>query len=124
MGKTLAILIEVNVSGEESKYGFAPEPRDTFFAATNEIIALPNLNLNGLMTVAPIAPSADDARPRATFRALRQLRDELCQKTGRALPHLSMGMTDDFETAIAEGATILRVGRAIFGERKSLGENK
>jgi uncharacterized pyridoxal phosphate-containing UPF0001 family protein len=70
------------------------------------------------MTIAPMIAQPDDARPRAAFRALRELRDELRARfPDRAWQHLSMGMTDDFETAIAEGATIVRVGRAIFGER-------
>lgn len=123
LSKKISILLEVNVSGEASKYGFAPEPRETFFAAVRDIIGLSNLDLQGLMTVAPIMQNADDARPRSTFRALRELRDQLrIQFPNHALPHLSMGMTDDFQAAIAEGATIIRVGRAIFGERKSPGE--
>ena len=117
LGKTMPILFEVNISGEASKYGFAPAPRETFFAAVREVIALPNLDLQGLMTVAPIVAYADDARP--YFRTLRELRDELRGRfPNRAWLHLSMGMTDDFEAAIAEGTTIVRIGRAIFGERK------
>jgi pyridoxal phosphate enzyme (YggS family) len=117
LGKTLPIMLEVNVSGEPSKYGFAPAPRETFFAAVHDILALPNLDLQGLMTIAPIVAHADDARPH--FRALRVLRDELRGRfPDHAWPHLSMGMTDDFAGAITEGATIVRIGRAIFGERK------
>ena len=124
LNKKIPILLEVNVSGEMSKYGFAPEPRDAFFDAVRGIVALPNLDVHGLMTVAPIAQNADDARPRSAFRALRALRDELRRELpSHSLPHLSMGMTDDFEIAIAEGATIVRIGRAIFGERKLPGEN-
>ena len=116
LGKILPILLEVNISGEPSKYGFAPAPRDSFFAAVRDILVMPHLDLQGLMTIAPIAAHADDARPH--FRALRELRDELRARfPDRAWPHLSMGMTDDFEAAIAEGATIVRIGRAIFGER-------
>jgi len=117
LGKTMPILLEVNVSGEASKYGFAPAPRDAFFAAAREIMTLPNLDPQGLMTIAPIVAQAEDARP--FFRALRELRDELRgQFPDRPWKHLSMGMTDDFQVAIAEGATIVRIGRAIFGERK------
>ncbi len=119
LGKTLAILIEVNVSGEASKSGFAPAPRDAFFDAVRDILTLPRLDAQGLMTVAPIGAHADDARPRAAFRALRELRDELRARfPDRAWKDLSMGMSDDFQAAIAEGATIVRIGRAIFGERK------
>jgi pyridoxal phosphate enzyme (YggS family) len=117
IGKTMAILLEVNVSGEESKDGFAPHPREKFFDDVRAILAMPNLDVQGLMTIAPIVPNPDDARPH--FRALYALRDELAQQfPGCAWQHLSMGMTDDFEAAIAEGATMVRIGRAIFGERK------
>jgi PLP dependent protein len=109
----LPILLEVNVAGEASKYGFHPEDLP---AAVETITALPGLALQGLMTVAPIAADPEEVRP--VFAALRALRDELT----RSYPtldwrHLSMGMTDDFEVAIEEGATIVRVGRAIFGDR-------
>jgi PLP dependent protein len=109
----LPILLEVNVSGEASKYGFRPEELP---GAVEVIAALPGLALQGLMTVAPIAADPEDVRP--VFAALCALRDALT----RSYPtldwrHLSMGMTDDFEVAIEEGATIVRVGRAIFGER-------
>jgi pyridoxal phosphate enzyme (YggS family) len=117
LGKRMPILLEVNVSGEASKYGFAPAPREAFFAAVREILTLPNLDTQGLMTVAPMVAQAEDAR--VFFRALRELRDELRgQFPNCSWKHLSMGMTDDFEAAIAEGATIIRIGRAIFGERK------
>jgi uncharacterized pyridoxal phosphate-containing UPF0001 family protein len=77
------------------------------------------VRVEGLMTVAPIAADAEDARP--VFRALRQLRDELAARFPQAgWRHLSMGMTDDFEVAIQEGATMVRIGRAIFGERQSV----
>lgn len=116
--KTLPILLQVNVSGEASKYGLAPAPRDAFLSAVNEILTLPNLDVQGLMTIAPIVAQPDDARP--CFSALRQLRDELNARfPHRPWKHLSMGMTDDFDAAIAEGATIVRIGRAIFGERQT-----
>lgn len=117
LNKTIPILLEVNIAGEASKYGFAPEPRAEFFAAVRAILALPHLDVQGLMTIAPIVAQPDDARP--YFRALRELRDELRARfSDCAWQHLSMGMTDDFEAAIAEGATIVRVGRAIFGSRE------
>ncbi|MGE5263489.1 MAG: YggS family pyridoxal phosphate-dependent enzyme [Acidobacteriota bacterium] len=116
LGKTLPVLLEINVSGEASKYGLASEPRENLFVIVDEVLRLPHLDVQGLMTMAPIVNVPDDARP--VFRALCELRDELRTRfPGRAWKHLSMGMTDDFEIAIAEGATIVRIGRAIFGER-------
>ncbi len=116
LSKTLPVLLEVNVSGETSKYGIPAEPRAGVYTAVREIAGRAHLDLQGLMTVAPIVSDPEQARRH--FRALRQLRDELLiHFPERALPHLSMGMTDDFEVAIDEGATIVRIGRAIFGER-------
>jgi uncharacterized pyridoxal phosphate-containing UPF0001 family protein len=87
-----------------------------FLAAVEQIVALPHLDVQGLMTVAPYNPDPEAARP--TFRSLHQLRDELVRRFPTApWSHLSMGMTGDFEVAIEEGATMVRVGRAIFGER-------
>jgi pyridoxal phosphate enzyme (YggS family) len=117
----LPVLLEVNVSGEASKYGFAVHEGDGrlldgFLATVQEIGALPRLEVQGLMTVAPLG--APEAELRSCFRRLRlllnRLREQLPNEPWR---HLSMGMTDDFEVAIEEGATILRIGRAIFGER-------
>ena len=102
----VSILLEVNVAQEASKFGFTP---DELSQAFSDIAALPHLDVRGLMTVAPLA--ADPERVRPVFRRLRELRDEL------GLRELSMGMTDDFEVAIEEGATMVRVGRAIFGPR-------
>jgi PLP dependent protein len=114
--KPLPILLEVNVSGEESKYGFDGARRGELFGAAGAIARLPNLRLDGLMTMAPIIDDPEQARP--VFRALRDLRDELeARDSAVKLPHLSMGMTDDFEVAIEEDATLVRIGRAIFGER-------
>ncbi len=114
--KTVPVLLEVNVSGEGSKFGWAAEPRQALYAAIKELIALQHLDVQGLMTVAPMVSNPQDARP--FFRALRELRDELRVRfPERAWPHLSMGMTDDFQVAIAEGSTIVRIGRAIFGDR-------
>ncbi len=105
--RRLPVLLEVNVSGEATKGGLEP---DDVAAAVKSISALPNLELRGLMTIAPIVTEPNDARP--YFRHLRRLRDDL------GLKELSMGMTDDFEAAIEEGATMIRIGRAIFGERR------
>lgn len=112
-GETLPVLLEVNVSGEESKSGFAPAGLPP---ALEEIGSLPGLQVEGLMTMAPIVEDPELTRP--VFRDLRHLRDQLArQYPGMPWKHLSMGMTDDFEVAIEEGATLVRVGRAIFGER-------
>jgi pyridoxal phosphate enzyme (YggS family) len=109
----LPILLEVNVSGETSKYGFRPEELP---AAVEAIAALPGLWLQGLMTVAPIAANPEEVRP--VFAGLRRFCDDLARRYPQLdWRHLSMGMTDDFEVAIEEGATMVRVGRAIFGER-------
>lgn len=105
--KALPVLLQVNVSGEVPKSGFAV---DTVGAAFSEIRRLPNLEVIGLMTIAPIAANPEDVRP--VFRKLRELRDSF------GLRHLSMGMSDDFEVAIEEGATMLRIGRTIFGDRR------
>ena len=105
--KTLPVLLEVNVSGEATKGGFSVAE---IAAAAKGIRQLPNLKTMGLMTVAPFVADPEEVRP--VFRKLRELRDSL------GLEHLSMGMTDDFEVAIEEGATMLRIGRAIFGERR------
>lgn len=124
-GKIMSILLEANVSGEESKYGFALErwaedekQRERFFAIVEGILALPQVEVQGLMTMAPIVADPEEARP--YFRRLRRLRDALAERfPGEHWRHLSMGMTDDFEVAIEEGATIVRIGRAIFGERRA-----
>ena len=121
-GKSLTVLLEFNVSGEAGKYGYTAN-RDTIardsklLDAIAAIAALPNLHLDGLMTMAPIVAEAEQARP--AFCALRELRDQLAARFPQcSWRHLSMGMTDDFEVAIEEGATIVRIGRAIFGERR------
>ncbi len=112
-GKTMPILLEVNVSGEASKYGLAP---DEVEAVVEGLLPLPCLELQGVMTMAPIVADPEEARP--VFRALRRLRDDLAARFPSVnWQHLSMGMTDDFEVAIEEGATLVRIGRAIFGER-------
>ena len=106
----LPILLEVNTSGEASKQGFAPDElpalADTLAQYT------PTLDVQGLMTMAALG--ADAATCRRSFAQLRQLRDELIGRLGHSLPHLSMGMSGDFEEAIAEGATLVRIGSSLF----------
>lgn len=111
------VLLEVNVSGEGSKFGFKPE---TLRQQFQEVLALNRLTVEGLMTIPPLAPEAEASRK--FFIQLRELRDQLQQIVGAQLPHLSMGMTDDFPIAIEEGATFVRVGTAIFGKRTPLRE--
>lgn len=123
-GRRMPILLQFNVSGEESKEGFNlpggianQAALEAILPEIEQILALPNLEIRGLMTVAPMVAEPDQARP--TFRALRELRDELARSFPQAQWHdLSMGMTDDMAAAIAEGSTIVRVGRAIFGPRQ------
>lgn len=112
-GRSLDVLLEVNVSGEASKHGFSP---DELLAVAPTLIALPSLHLRGLMTVAPLVDEAERVRP--VFRQLRELRERLRDAyPAAAWNELSMGMTNDFEVAIEEGATIVRIGSAIFGTR-------
>ncbi len=112
-GCVLNVLLEVNVSGEESKHGFSP---DELRSGAGELLALPGIRIQGLMTMAPYDSDPETTRP--VFRALRQLRDDLAVRFPQsAWQTLSMGMTNDFEVAIEEGATIVRIGSAIFGVR-------
>lgn len=112
-GTRLPILLQVNVSGEASKEGMSPVETP---AIARQILALPHLEVQGLMTIAPLVQDPEEVRP--IFRELRTLRDHLQNMLPQsAWQHLSMGMTDDYRIAIEEGATIVRVGRAIFGER-------
>ena len=105
--KTTPVLLQANVSGEASKSGFSVAE---IGQAVEAISCLPNIEVKGLMTIAPVVSHAEDVRP--VFKKLRELRDSF------GLEHLSMGMTDDFEVAVEEGATMVRLGRAIFGERR------
>src|SRR5581483_7884531 len=115
-GKILPILLQVNIGDDPNKFGFAPKPRDALLKDMEKIVALPGVRAEGLMTIGPLVPSAEDARP--FFRDLRVLRDELAQRFPNAnWRELSMGMTDDYAVAIEEGATVVRIGRAIFGQR-------
>ncbi len=114
--KIIPVLLQVNIGGDPQKFGFATEPRADFLSAVEKITALPALRVQGLMTIGPLVATAEQARP--FFRALRGLRDELAARFPHAQWHeLSMGMTDDFAVAIEEGATLVRIGRAIFGQR-------
>jgi PLP dependent protein len=108
----LQVLVQVNVSGEASKSGVAP---DEVAALARAVAAMPRLRLRGLMAIPE--PSGDAAIQRASFRAVRALFERLVED-GLALDTLSMGMTDDMEMAIAEGATMVRIGTAIFGPRE------
>jgi PLP dependent protein len=111
-GGRYPVLVQVNVDVDPAKAGFLPGDVD---AAMAEVLALPNLAVQGLMTVGRLAASPDDAR--STFRGLHELSSALRAAWPSLGPDLSMGMSDDFEVAIEEGATIVRVGRALFGER-------
>ncbi len=104
------ILLEVNVAGEASKHGFAPEALRRDLEA---LLSLGRVTIEGLMTIPPLAPEAEASR--RYFAALRELRDELETEFKLKLPQLSMGMSGDFAVAIEEGATLVRVGTAIFG---------
>ncbi len=116
-GRVLPVLLECNVSVEASKTGWLvtlDAEREAFYADTEEIMRLPNLMVQGLMSVAPVVESPDLARP--YFRKTRQLCDTMAERFPQAkLEELSMGMSGDFEAAIAEGATLVRVGTAILG---------
>lgn len=123
--RPLDVLLEVNVSGEASKSGFAASGwqqnasvRDALWQEVAQVVALPGLRLRGLMTMAPIVEDVEQARP--VFRSLALLRAALADSLNTALPELSMGMTDDYPVAIEEGATFVRIGRAIFGKRERL----
>ena len=112
-GKIQDLLLEVNVSGEESKFGLSGY--DALRETAEQALALPAVRLLGLMTMAPL--NADKAVLHATFGGLREFRDRLEQEFSIRLPELSMGMSSDYPEAIAEGATIVRIGTAIFGGR-------
>jgi pyridoxal phosphate enzyme (YggS family) len=104
------VLLEVNVSGEGSKHGFRPEQLERDLET---LLALPRLQVEGFKTMAPLAPEAEAARP--FFAGLRELRDRMAARAGIPFGILSMGMSGDFEVAVEEGATLVRVGSAIFG---------
>jgi PLP dependent protein len=110
--RTVPVLLEVNVAGEASKFGYRPQ---TLLADLQQLNALRRLEIHGLMTLAPWTPTPERARP--VFRRLRELKQECENILGAPLPHLSMGMSGDFEVAIEEGASLVRIGSALFGER-------
>ena len=111
-GKSMPVCLEVNVSGESSKYGFPP---GSVPEVLEEATSLLNVDVIGVMSIPPFAPDPESARP--YFRQLRELRDGWRESSGFELAELSMGMSGDFEIAIEEGATCIRVGSSIFGSR-------
>jgi pyridoxal phosphate enzyme (YggS family) len=120
--RILPVMIEVNISGEAAKYGFEvsdwqskPDVKAAFWQEMETLLQLPNLEVRGLMTMAPFYDEMERTRP--VFAAMTELREHLQADFHVSLPDLSMGMTNDYPVAIEEGATIVRIGRAIFGER-------
>ena len=113
-GRVIPVLVEVNMAGEETKFGIRPEETEDFI---REICLLPNIQVNGLMTIAPYTENAENNR--IYFRNLKKLYVDIKEKNidNVVMSHLSMGMTGDYEVAIEEGATMVRVGTGIFGER-------
>jgi PLP dependent protein len=107
------VLLEVNVAGEGTKFGFSPE---ALGQSIEQLLRLDRLSIEGLMTIPPVAEKAEASR--YYFIELRRLRDKLEEQVNIKLPELSMGMTADFAVAIEEGATLVRIGTAIFGERR------
>jgi pyridoxal phosphate enzyme (YggS family) len=116
LGRIIDCLIEVNTTDEDSKFGVRP---DNAQQLVEDLKGLTSLKVNGFMTIGPFLPDPEGSRP--MFRLLRQLRDEAASRHQDNAPmqHLSMGMTGDFEVAIEEGATLIRVGTALFGSRKN-----
>ncbi len=116
IGAQVRILLEVNVSGEKSKNGMRP---DDVASAVRHIMAnCPRITVEGLMTMAPFSEDPESSRP--YFKKLRELRDQTERALGVGLPHLSMGMSGDYEVAVEEGATYLRLGTVLFGERPKI----
>ncbi len=111
-GRTLPVLLEFNCSGEASKGGFEPGELE---AVVERLAGAEGLDPRGLMTIGPLSEDPEDARP--AFRRLREIRDGVAGRLGRPLPDLSMGMSGDFEIGIEEGATLVRIGTALFGAR-------
>ena len=111
-GKNLRVLLEINVGGEAAKHGARPDQAGELLQAVN---AMSRLEVRGLMAIPPFREEPEEARP--FFRKLREIRDQLEQASGAGLPELSMGMSHDFPVAIAEGATLVRIGTALFGPR-------
>ncbi|TSA41814.1 MAG: YggS family pyridoxal phosphate-dependent enzyme [Verrucomicrobiales bacterium] len=113
--KIMPVLLEINVAGEASKFGYKPEQ---MLAELKELNALPRLEVHGLMAIPPFSPVPEKSRP--YFKSLRELKQRAEDVLGAPLPVLSMGMSDDFEIAIEEGSTMIRVGTALLGLRQSL----
>jgi len=111
--KTMPVLLEVNVAGEGSKFGYRP---DQLLADLSALNALPKIEIHGLMAVPPYTPVPEKVRP--YFQRLRDLKTQAEEALGAPLPQLSMGMSGDFEVAIEEGSTLVRIGTALFGERE------
>lgn len=111
-GKITNVLVEVNVSGEETKYGIRPEEVELFLG---EISKFSGIRIRGLMTIAPIVKNKEEVRP--YFKELKELSEKMRNKNIKnvKMDYLSMGMTDDFEVAIEEGANMIRIGRGVFG---------
>ncbi len=118
-GKTQNVLLQVNVAGESSKFGCTPE---SALALAEAINGLPRLSLRGLMTIAPYVDDPEKSRPH--FARLRELRDRIETESGLRLPVLSMGMSGDFQVAIEEGSTSVRIGTALFGARLTLKQQR
>ena len=110
--KTMPILLEVNLAGEASKFGYRP---DALLNELGPVNALKRVEIRGLMTIAPWTPDAEKVRP--IFRQLREMKERCEQILGAPLPHLSMGMSGDYKVAVEEGATMVRIGTALFGPR-------
>jgi PLP dependent protein len=119
VGKVVPILLEVNVAGEASKFGYRPDALMEELARLNE---LKKLEIHGLMSIPPWKPEPEMARP--YFQSLRELKLRCEDLLGAPLSHLSMGMSGDFEVAIEEGSTMVRIGTALFGERPKLSVRK
>ncbi len=113
--RMMPVLLEINVAGEASKFGYKPEQ---MLAELKELNALPRLEVHGLMAIPPFSPVPEKSRP--YFKTLREMKQRAEDVLGAPLPVLSMGMSDDFEVAIEEGSTMIRVGTALFGARQSL----
>ncbi|CAB4242554.1 Pyridoxal phosphate homeostasis protein [Methylacidimicrobium sp. AP8] len=114
LGRRISVLIQVNISGETTKFGIPPEETESL---TYEVNSLPGLELHGFFTIAPFAEDPERVRP--VFAGMRTLRDRIQAQTGFALPVLSMGMSHDFPIAIEEGSTMVRIGTALLGPRRS-----
>lgn len=116
LGKKLPVLLQINAGNDPAKFGAEPTDAPRLLETA---LGLPHLQIDGLMTIAPLGPTADETAilARRTFANLRIIRDDLALRSGLPLRELSMGMTGDFALAIAEGSTLVRVGTALFGTR-------